>query len=105
MIELIHDLFDVRIAHLVKTRPLRQVLAYQTMGIFIDAPRPGGAGMSKIDISAEPLCNDLMPSNLQPVIQGDRQYFCCQRLHVLYSRFSQKGRLLACQTCLQQADA
>ena len=61
MIELLHDLFDVLIARLIKIRPLRQVLAYQTMGIFIDAPRPGGAGMSKIDISAEPLCNGLMP--------------------------------------------
>ena len=79
IIEPIHDLFDVLSAHLVKIRPLRKVLAYQTMGIFIDAPRPGGAGMNKIDISAKPLCNDLMPGKLQPVIQGERQAFCLQR--------------------------
>ena len=40
IIEPSHDLFDLLIAHLVKIRPLRKVLAYQTMGIFIDAPRP-----------------------------------------------------------------
>ena len=51
--------------------------------------------MSKIDISAEPFCNELMPGKLQLVIQGDRYYFCFQRLHALYSRFSQQ-----CRFCL-----
>lgn len=95
MIEPIHDLFDLLIAHLVTIRSLRKVLAYQTMGIFIDAPLPKGVGMSKIDIGAKPFCNDLMPGKRQPVIQGDRQDFCFQRLPAPYSRFRQKRRWFA----------
>ena len=61
--------------------------------------------MSKIDISAEPLCNDLMPGKLQLVIQGDRRYFCFASAgsatvsaarHALYGRFS--------SVCNRQAD-
>ena len=73
--------------------------------------------MSKIDISAEPLCNDLMPGKLQPVIQGNRQYFCFASAGsatvsasmpstaalALSATGRQQCRLFAGQTCLQQA--
>ncbi len=58
----------LRGSHLAEVGPFREVLAYQAVGVLVQAPFPGMVGGGKVEARIELLCDLAMPRELLAVI-------------------------------------